>query len=271
MARHTPFFIGLLFISIFLFSNCGKEEAPLHIGPTSITISHQEIYENLPSLTSVGLINTNVTEGTIRYTLVAGEGSTNNSEFKIEGTVLKTFKKFSFDDGSVKEIRIKVNDGTAQFEQAFTVTILKFDGEEPKLTSSSFVNNAEMPQEFGADHGNTSPDLAIENIPSQAKSLALTMVDIDDNNSYHWAVWNIPTDKNTISKSQSWGTGVVEGNNSFGEGYTGPFPPSTHTYKISVHFLTEDLNLQPDEFAKLESQMMGKLLARATLSGKYKP
>lgn len=253
------------------FYSCGEEEAPVHIGPTNITLNNMSIYEKLPSLTSVALLGTNVTEGTIRYTLVPGEGSTHNSEFKVESTTLKTFKKFAFEDGSTKQIRIKVNDGIAQYEQTFNIDILELAGEEPKLTSSSFINNAEMPREFGADNGNVSPDLQIENIPAQSKSIAISMIDLDDNGSYHWAVWNIPTDKSSVSKNQSWSTGVTEGNNSFGEGYTGPFPPSTHTYQISVHFLNETLGLQPDEYGKLESTMIGKLLAKASLSGKYKP
>ena len=263
----SPLFILLV---TFLCS-CGKEEAPMHLGPTSITLNNLSIYEKLPTLTSVALLGTNVDEGTIRYTLVSGEGSTHNSEFKIESTTLKTFKKFAFEDGSTKQIRIKVNDGIAQYEQTFNINVLKLEAEEPKLTSASFVNNGEMPREFGADNGNVSPDLEITNIPTQAKSMAISMIDLDDNGSYHWAVWNIPTDKSSISKNQAWGSNVTEGNNSFGEGYTGPFPPLTHTYKISVHFLSEQLSLQPDDFPKLESEMIGKLIARTSLSGKYKP
>lgn len=260
----------VLFLFVLALSGCSEEE-PLPQGPTTITITHQSIYEKLPRLTSVGMLGTDVTAGALQYILVSGEGSTHNTEFKIEANFLKTFRSFEHADGASRNIRIKVTDGTNEYEQVLTINITKLEGDSPAITSMSFIHNGEMPKEFGADNGNVSPDLEIANVPANAKSIALSMIDEDDNGSVHWRVWNIPTDKTTIKSNQTWDAATVEGNNAFGEGYTGPFPPSTHRYKIIAYFLSEELSLEADQFGKLESEMIGKLIAQASIIGKYTP
>lgn len=260
----------IIFSLFVLFNGCSEEE-PMVVGPTTITLSHQSIYEKLPRLTGVGMLSTNVSAGTIRYVLVAGEGGTHNAEFKIEANVLRTFRNFKHADGASKSIRVRVTDGTSDYEQALTINILKLEGEDPEIASASFEHNDEMPEEFGADNGNVSPDLEITNVPTNATSIALSMIDEDDNGSIHWRVWNIPVNKTSIRRNQTWDSGTIEGNNDFGEGYTGPFPPDTHRYKISAYFLSESLNLDASEFGKLESEMIGKLIAHTSITGKYTP
>lgn len=269
---HSLYFILSMLILIMSCSGEDMNDDPTpSIGPSSITISHLSIYEKLPRSTRVGKLSTDVSEGVIIYTLVDGEGSTHNSDFKIESIFLKTSKVIDFEDGSSKQIRVKVSNGASEYEESFTININDLEGDYPKLSSNSFEANTEMPRAFGADNGNVSPDLELVNIPNNTNYIALSMIDEDDNGSYHWAVWNIPSDKTNIKKDQTWSSGVIEGNNSFGEGYIGPFPPSTHNYKISAYFLTEDLDLKVHEFERLETEMMGKLIAHTSINGKYTP
>lgn len=260
----------LALFSCLLLCQCGESEEPL-VGPSQITLSHQSIYEQLPAFTRVAKLETDINSNDIRFLLVSGDGSTHNSDFRIEGNLLKTQKVLDHSDGATREIRIKANDGTVDYEQSLTITINKFEGPIPSISSSSFNNNGVMPMEFGADHGNVSPDLTIENIPSQTQSIAITMIDIDASNSLHWSVWNIPSSFTMISSNQNWTTDTVEGDCAFGEGYVGPFPPSTHTYKITVHFLTETIDLTADQFGLLESEITGRLIAQASIFGKYEP
>ncbi|GAG26487.1 unnamed protein product, partial [marine sediment metagenome] len=51
--------------------------------------------------------------------------------------------------------------------------------EKMKLTSPAFENNKEIPSEYTCDGSDTSPELNIEDIPENAKSLALVMDDPD--------------------------------------------------------------------------------------------
>lgn len=269
--RLNKYILNILIVfSSLTIIGCGGED-PLTQGPSSITLSHQSFYEKLPKDTNVAILGTNASTGNISYSLVSGEGSTHNAEFKIESNFLRNAMNFNHSDGTTKEIRIKVSDGTSDYEETFVIDILKLEGEEPEVTSASFLNNANMPDEFGADNGNVSPDLELSNVPSNCNSIALLMIDEDAVGSVHWAVWNIPNSTTSIRRNQSWFMDTVVGDNSFGEGYIGPFPPTTHRYKTTAFFVSEKIDLESSEFGKLKSEMTGKLIAQASINGKYTP
>lgn len=269
MYKFCFFALQISLIASILVS-CGSNE-PEYAGPTSITVSHTTIYEKLPLRTNIASLETDITADNIRFTLTSGDGSTDNSDFTIEGNYLKSQRKFETADIGEKNIRIKVSDGITQYEEAYTIEIIALGSDAPVLSSNAFTNNSEMPREYGADNGNVSPSLLIENVPAQANSIVITMRDKDSSNAYHWSVWNIPTNKVEIFSNQTWGSEVVVGNTSFGDGYTGPFPPTRHTYRISAHFLSEKLDLTSDEYGKLDGALIGKLVAQATLVGTYTP
>src|SRR5258708_687538 len=109
------------------------------------------------------------------------------------------------------------------------------------LTSPSFDNNTSIPKKFTCEGGNINPELHIQNIPEEAKSLALILHDPDapvPGGFTHWVVWNIaPT--TAIIKQESTSPGSVEGKNGAGRlGYVGPCPPSgTHHYEFRLYAL----------------------------------
>jgi phosphatidylethanolamine-binding protein (PEBP) family uncharacterized protein len=65
-----------------------------------------------------------------------------------------------------------------------------------KISSPALENGREIPKKFTCDGANVNPPLKIENVPSNAKSLALILDDIDaPRGTYvHWILWNIAPD-----------------------------------------------------------------------------
>ena len=147
-----------------------------------------------------------------------------------------------------------------------------------KLTSPAFKNNGLMPSEHTCDGSDTSPELRIEEVPQNAKSLALIMDDPDVPKSIrpsglwiHWVAWNIPANTKTILKGNE--PEGVGGNSDFKRtGYGGPCPPSgTHRYFFKLYALDAELNLAGGAAKKeLEKAMEGHVIERAELIGLYK-
>jgi hypothetical protein len=144
-------------------------------------------------------------------------------------------------------------------------------GEDMKLTSPEFKNNEYLPKKFTCDGNEINPALAIENIPDNAKSLALIVDDPDApaGTFIHWVVFDIPV-STTISENSVPGK---EGMNTTGtNSYVSPCPPSgTHRYFFKLYALGTMLNLKEGiTKEQLESAMEGYILAQAELIGLYK-
>ncbi|MFH0868588.1 MAG: YbhB/YbcL family Raf kinase inhibitor-like protein [Candidatus Woesearchaeota archaeon] len=142
-----------------------------------------------------------------------------------------------------------------------------------KLTSPAFENNKEMPSEYTCDGANIIPELNIEDVPENAKSLALIMDDPDApaGTWVHWVVWNIPPDTKTIAKGTE--PQGMQGKTSFGKmGYGGPCPPSgTHSYIFKLYALDAMLDLREGSTKEnLESAMDGHIIEQAELIGPYR-
>jgi hypothetical protein len=145
--------------------------------------------------------------------------------------------------------------------------------EKIKLTSPAFENNQEIPSEYTCDGSDTSPELNIEDVPQNAKSLVLINDDPDApvGTWDHWVVFNIPTSTTKIDKDQE-PTGTA-GKNSWGKtGYGGPCPPSgTHRYFFKLYALDTELDL-PEASAKkdIEAAMQDHIIEKTELLGTYK-
>jgi Raf kinase inhibitor-like YbhB/YbcL family protein len=144
------------------------------------------------------------------------------------------------------------------------------------LTSPSFENGAAIPKKFTCDGGDINPELAIGNVPSGVRSLALIMHDPDapiTGGFTHWVVWNIDPTKPTI-KEESVPPGSCEGTNGAGRvGYLGPCPPpghGIHHYQFRLYALDALLDLPATAGAKdLEAEIQRHLIEVAELVGLY--
>lgn len=142
------------------------------------------------------------------------------------------------------------------------------------LTSPAFPHEEWMPEKFTCEGGNMNPELVIQNVPANAKSLALIVYDPDAPTGMftHWLVWNIDP-KTTVIKEESVPPGAVEGQNDGGElGYMGPCPPpgTPHRYVFKLYALESLLTAAVDASKEeLEREMRFHRLEEAELIGMY--
>lgn len=143
------------------------------------------------------------------------------------------------------------------------------------ISSPSFNNSAKIPPKFTCDGGNINPELIIQNVPPQTKSLALIMDDPDavgGKTFTHWLVWNIDPKTEKI-KQESVPPGATEGLNDRQKvGYTGPCPPDgkPHRYFFKLYALDSMIDLQPSAAKKeLEAATLNHLIKKAEFRGMF--
>ncbi|MDP2598782.1 MAG: YbhB/YbcL family Raf kinase inhibitor-like protein [Candidatus Liptonbacteria bacterium] len=153
------------------------------------------------------------------------------------------------------------------------------------VTSPSFKDGEMIPKKFTCNGGNINPELQIQNVPLETKSLALIMDDPDapTKTFTHWLAWNIAAspeaslapagrDSIIVIKEESVPPDSVEGMNGTKEiGYIGPCPPSgTHHYHFKLYALDAMLKLQTGAAkTELEAEINKHLIAKAELVGLY--
>jgi Raf kinase inhibitor-like YbhB/YbcL family protein len=157
------------------------------------------------------------------------------------------------------------------FSYAMGQTVTKI--EELKISSPAFENGGKIPKKYTCDGANVNPLLKIENVPSNAKSLALIFDDVDaPRGTYvHWILWNVAPGVREIQEN-SIPEGVVQGVNDFRKmNYGGPCPPRrAHKYVFRIYALDTLLSLNPSGTKKdLEKAMEGHIISRAELTGLY--
>ncbi len=141
---------------------------------------------------------------------------------------------------------------------------------EMRLTSPAFKDNAMIPSKYTCQGDDVNPQLNIEGIPSEAKSLVLIVDDPDAPGGMwvHWVVWNIPV----VFRIEEDSVPGEQGLNDFGkQDYGGPCPPSgTHRYMFKIYALDTTLELDNDSDKKdVERAMQGHILTQAKLTGLY--
>jgi murein DD-endopeptidase MepM/ murein hydrolase activator NlpD len=95
--------------------------------PTSLSLSNTSVNENQPAGTTVGSLTSSDPDANDvhSYTLVSGTGSTDNSLFRISGSLLQTHAVFDFETRKTYSVRLRVTDaGGLYLERAFNITIL---------------------------------------------------------------------------------------------------------------------------------------------------
>jgi Raf kinase inhibitor-like YbhB/YbcL family protein len=139
-----------------------------------------------------------------------------------------------------------------------------------KLTSPEFEHKTSIPKKFTCQGKGVNPELIIEGIPGEAKSLALIIDDPDapGGDFVHWVLYDIPVisriEENTIPGKQ--------GLNSLGRlGYVSPCPPTgVHRYFFKIYALDKMLNYdQGLSKTEIEKEISSHLLDKAELIGLY--
>ncbi|MHC1693993.1 MAG: cadherin repeat domain-containing protein [Eubacteriales bacterium] len=141
--------------------------ASANAAPTDISLSSSSINENVISNTTVGTLSSTDpdTSNTFTYSLVDGEGSTDNASFSISGSSLRITNSPNYETKSSYSIRVRTTDqGGLYFEKVFTITI---------------NDRNETPTDI-----NLSPSSVDENSPSNTVVGTLTTTDPDSGNTF---------------------------------------------------------------------------------------
>src|SRR5437870_7777103 len=146
-------------------------------------------------------------------------------------------------------------------------------GVKMKISSPAFQEGGTIPEKFSKNGQNVSPELRIEGVPAEAKSLALIVDDPDAPSGLftHWLVWNIDAKTTDIAENSAPAKGV-QGKNDFGKsGYGGPCPPlGMHRYYFKIFALDRELDLPAgSKRAQLDVAIRGHVIAQGELMGRY--
>ncbi|MBI2046075.1 MAG: YbhB/YbcL family Raf kinase inhibitor-like protein [Parcubacteria group bacterium] len=145
-----------------------------------------------------------------------------------------------------------------------------------KITSDIFQEKEIIPAKYTCDGSNINPRLLFEDVPKEAKTLALIMDDPDATDGKiftHWTMWNISPDTKEIAE-QSAPNGAVEGETDFGVvGYGGPCPPkgvAPHRYFFKLYALDKPLCIPAGaQVGQLKEAMRESIIEEAEYVGLY--
>ncbi len=152
---------------------------------------------------------------------------------------------------------------------------------------SDFSYDGQIESRYTAIGENTSPPLRIENLDSDAETIAIVLNDVDAplERATHWLIWNIPAVIDNIQsgipvnvKKVPELDGAYQGKNDFGDiGYRGPALASSsfdkaHKYRLIVYALDSALELEPGANKKeLLKTMEDHIIQKGFISGSYMP
>ncbi len=143
--------------------------------PTSLTLGDNQIVENAPLGTVVGLLSATDPNAaaTFTFTLVAGAGDTGNGQFQIAGNQLQAKAGLDFETKTSYSVRLRVtNNGGGFLEQTFTIQVQ--DVPNPTalaLSSNTFPENKQAGHVIGA--------LSATNPPGGGDPVTFTVVSVD--------------------------------------------------------------------------------------------
>ncbi len=144
-----------------------------------------------------------------------------------------------------------------------------------EISSPAFGAGSPIPARHALVSSNLSPELRLQNVPANARSLVLIVDDPDAPAGLwtHWLVWNLPPNTTSIAEGKL-PPEALQGKNSFGHvRYDGPAPPSgTHRYFFRVYALDTVLTLPAGANRAMLLEAMGDnhLLAKGETFGTYR-
>jgi Raf kinase inhibitor-like YbhB/YbcL family protein len=149
-----------------------------------------------------------------------------------------------------------------------------------RLSSAAFEAGGTIPKQFTCDGPDLSPALEWSGAPPNTRSFSLLVDDPDApaGTWVHWVLYDLPAETNQLAegvpKDEQLSNGARQGKNDFRRiGYGGPCPPPgrAHRYFFKLYALDASLNLNAGASkADVEKTMAGRILAQATLMGRYK-
>jgi len=113
--------LGELTVRAFLI-----EYGNVNSAPAAVDMSVSNVPENQPVGTTVGTLSTIDPDlgDTFTYSLVGGDGSTDNASFTISGNLLRTAASFDFETKSSYSVRVRSTDQDGLFaEKTFTIVV----------------------------------------------------------------------------------------------------------------------------------------------------
>lgn len=152
------------------------------------------------------------------------------------------------------------------------------------ISSQAFTDGGKIPVQYCGEEvaggANVSLPFEWQNVPEQAKSLLLVIVDTHPvaKNWIHWAVKNIPTNISTIEENASnnnMSLGTIELIGTEGiKGYRGPEPPpgtGDHSYEVHLFALDIESVPLPDQpnWDQIQAAVSGHTLAEAKITGYF--
>ena len=139
-----------------------------------------------------------------------------------------------------------------------------------RIYSPEFDHQALIPEKFTCDGANVNPRLNIDDIPREAKSLALIIEDPDAplHTFTHWLVYDIPVVSVIAENSVPGKQGV---NDFHRQDYGGPCPPrGRHRYFFKIFALNQVLDLDEGENKTIVMKKMRKItIDQAEMVGLY--
>jgi len=146
-----------------------------------------------------------------------------------------------FDITKSLQVKLIATRGNEIKNATFTFTVIPGEGYiKPSSISSTAVKNGYIGSKFSGNFDNTSPEITVSNIPTDVTTIAIMIVDTDNE---FPDLYQVPHGLITFEKTTS-NMQITEGDfDDFGniiEPYYGPAPPgSEHTYAIRAYFFKD--------------------------------
>lgn len=145
------------------------------------------------------------------------------------------------------------------------------------LFSAAFLPGTTIPTRYTADGDNLSPPLQWQGLPAATRSLAIIADDPDAPRGTwtHWLLWDLSPELTGLAEgfTEMLRLGTSGTNDFHRRGYGGPAPPpghGAHRYFFRLYALDTQLGVPTGAGrVELNQAMVGHVLARAELMGKY--
>lgn len=144
-------------------------------------------------------------------------------------------------------------------------------GEDFFGVTAPWMDFGAIPARYTCDGDNVAPALSWSVAPEGTVEIAVTMEDLDAPDYVHWVIAGLAPESIAIAED-TVPIGAVEATNGAGDiGYTGPCPQAggTHTYRITVHYLSspvdlDDGSLGADMIARISQNEIGAAVVDGT-------